>query len=309
MSDLTQQLDVLSKAGVYLSLEKLLGTRHWARDIQLFSRQAARSLLLGETRSRFRGRGMEFEEVRRYQAGDDIRTIDWRVSARTGKTHTKLFCEERERPVHILVDQRSALFFGSSRQFKSVLAGQLAAGIAWAALAGSDRIGGQIVGDEVERTIRAKRNKQAVLRFLHDLSELNQLLPTQHPHNTLANSLEECRRITRPGTAIFIISDFHDFDQACAKALSNLGRHCDIYTLQITDPIELNLPMNSRGAISNGTAQTPVMFSKKLHQAYQQERHAHQQHLQKALLSARAFASELSTQESAQSSLQKIFGK
>ncbi|MBT5031007.1 MAG: DUF58 domain-containing protein, partial [Proteobacteria bacterium] len=129
-------------SGIYVDLGLLLSSRGWARDLKLFARQAARAMLLGETRSKFRGRGMEFEEVRQYQPGDDIRNIDWRVSARTGGTYTKLFCEERERPVHIVVDQRNSMFFGSAQRFKSVLAAEVASALAWAALAGSDRIGG-----------------------------------------------------------------------------------------------------------------------------------------------------------------------
>ena len=116
----------LSSNGIVTELSRLLRSRHWAQNLTLFSPQAARNMLLGNVRSRFRGRGMEFEEVRRYQPGDDIRTIDWKVSARTQSTYTKLFCEERERPCHIIVDQRSSLFFGSNRQFKSVLAAELA---------------------------------------------------------------------------------------------------------------------------------------------------------------------------------------
>lgn len=300
----------LINAGVYVGTDQLLRCRHWARDLKLFSRQAARSMLLGETRSRFRGRGMEFEEVRRYQAGDDIRTIDWRVSARTGGTYTKLFCEERERPVHILVDQRSPLFFGSNQQFKSVLAAELAAAIAWAALAGSDRIGGQIIGDNRESDIRAKRNKQAVLKLLHDLSELNQSLPSDTvPSNSLSNALKECQRITRPGTAIFIISDFHDFDASSAKALSNLGRHCDIHALHVYDPLEERLPLNGAAAISDGRQQSAISFSNRLRAAYQQQRLEQYDELTKALVRGQAQYAKLSTANNARHELTKIFGK
>lgn len=307
MSDTAQNL---IDAGVYVGIDQLLHARHWARDLKLFSRQAARSMLLGETRSRFRGRGMEFEEVRRYQAGDDIRTIDWRVSARTGDTYTKLFCEERERPVHILVDQRSANFFGSSQQFKSVLAAELAAALAWAALAGSDRIGGQIIGDHREYDIRAKRNKQAVLKFIHDLCELNQSLPSDSPaSNSLALALKECRRITRPGTAIFIISDFHDFDAEAAKALSNLGRHCDIQAFHVCDPLEESLPLNGMAAVSDGKQQSSIAFSNRLRSAYQEQRCEQYEELNKALIRSRALYAKLSTNENARNALSKIFGK
>jgi len=301
--------------GVYSDLNRLLRLRHWAQELKLFSRQASRSMLLGETRSRFRGRGMEFEEVRLYQAGDDIRTIDWRVSARTGKTYTKLFCEERERPVHILIDQRNSLFFGSDTQFKSVLAAELATAIAWAALAGSDRIGGQIISDWQESDIRARRNKQAVLQFIHELNTLNHQLPTTapatdlHTSKTLACSLEECRRITRPGTAIFIISDFHDFDDASAKALSNLGRHTDIHLLQVTDVIEQQLPESGVVSISDGEQRLNVQLNAQLRQAYQHQLAQRQQQLQEAATHARALHSIVSTQQTARRFLNKLYGQ
>lgn len=299
--------------GIYTDIASLLNTRHWAKDLKLFSRQAARSMLLGETRSRFRGRGMEFEEVRPYQAGDDIRSIDWRVSARTGDTYTKLFCEEHERPVHVIVDQRNSLFFGSQTQFKSVLAAEVATAIAWAALAGSDRIGGQIISDYSERDIRAKRNKQAVLRFIHDLNELNTALPINIDQaksaNTISNSIEECRRITRPGTAIFIVSDFHDFDDNAAKALSTLGRHCDISLIQIVDPLEESLPLTGDVAISNGKDRLSVTINKQLKQQYLETLDNHQQQLEQAAIRARAHYAKLTTSVSARRSLTKIFAK
>ena len=297
---------------IYTSLSSLLSIRHWANDLKLFSRQAARSMLLGETRSRFRGRGMEFEEVRPYQAGDDIRTIDWRVSARTGGTYTKLFCEEHERPVHVIVDQRNSLFFGSKTQFKSVLAAKVGVAIAWAALAGSDRIGGQIISEFDERDIRAKRNKQAVLKLIHDLNELNGNLPINQSKNGIANSiantLEECRRITRPGTAIFIISDFHDFDDSAAKALSTLGRHSDITLIQIIDPLERDLPSGTV-AVSNGDDRLSVSLNSNLKEDYLSLIQGHQEKLKQAAIRARAYFAELSTDDSARHCLTRIFSK
>lgn len=308
--------------GIVTDLARLLRSRHWAQHLKLFSRQAARSMLLGNVRSRFRGRGMEFEEVRRYQAGDDIRTIDWKVSARVGKTYTKLFCEERERPCHILVDQRSHLYFGSQRQFKSVLAAELAAGLSWAALAGGDRVGGQVIGDVAERDNRGRRSKQAVLRFIHDIHEFNRGLmqPTllQEPSaqqgsqaqtSSLANSLEECRRITRPGTAIFIISDFHDFNADSAKALSNLGKHADVTLLHVVDELEEQLPFNGAIAISDGEHQANVNVSSKIKSAYQARLQEKDAALKSGATKARALYKKLDTSQSAREALIAIFGK
>jgi len=302
----------LAAHGIVTDLSRLLRMRHWAQGLKLFSRQAARSMLLGNVRSRFRGRGMEFEEVRRYQAGDDIRSIDWKVSARVGTTYTKLFCEERERPCHILVDQRSHLFFGSKKQFKSVLAAELAAGISWAALAGGDRVGGQVLGDVIERDSRARRSKQAVLKLLHDLHELNHELAlspaSTDNQSSLSNSLEECRRITRPGTAIFIISDFHDFDEPAAKALSKLGKHADITLLHVSDAFEQELPMLGRVAISNGQQSAQVTLGRTLKKAYQNSLLERETRLKSAASQARALYTKIETNESARQALVRIFG-
>ncbi len=305
-------LAALSEHGIITDLARLLGCRHWAQGLSLFSRQAAKNMLLGNVRSRFRGRGMEFEEVRRYQAGDDIRTIDWKVSARAQGTYTKLFCEERERPCHILVDQRSHLFFGSTIQFKSVLAAELASAIAWAALRGGDRVGGQVIGDQVERDSRAKRSKKAVLRFVHDLNELNHKLidppqPGNVRRNSLSNSLEECRRITRPGTAVFVISDFHDFDQAAAKALNDLGKHTDVTLLQVSDAFEQELPISGSVSISDGHDSSKVTVSSRLKQAYQSDTQTRQALLKAAATQARALYSNIDTSQTARQALSKVF--
>lgn len=307
-------------SGVYVDLGTLLSSRGWARDLKLFARQAARSMLLGETRSRFRGRGMEFEEVRPYQPGDDIRNIDWRVSARAGGTYTKLFCEERERPVHIVVDQRNSMFFGSAQRFKSVLAAEVASAIAWAALAGSDRIGGQVIGDYTESDIRAKRTKEAVLRFVRDLVAYNQQLPRTEPDldknqteqaskKTIAQVLEECRRLTRPGTAIFIISDFHDFDQAAAKALSMLGRHTDISIIQIVDTLEQQLPFSGQVAISDGQNRSSVQLSARVRASFEEQYQARQEALLKAATRSRALYTQIATDADPRRTLTKLFRK
>ena len=310
ITDIQSSQQMQSEYRIYTDLKALLATRHRAHELKLFSRQPARSMLFGETRSRFRGRGMEFEEVRRYQPGDDIRTIDWRVSARTGKPHTKLFCEERERPVHILVDQRSSMFFGSTRAFKSVIAAETAAIFAWAALAGSDRIGGQIIADNQERDIRARRNKQAVLKFIHDLHHLNGQLPGNQPTTRrLAQMLDECRRLTRPGTAIFVISDFHDMDEDAERALATLGRNTDITLVQVYDPVERQLPNVSELAISDGRKRASIDMNREIIASYQQQLQIRESLLKKAVRGARAASMEISTADSPLAFLQRRYGK
>lgn len=246
--------------GSYTQMPRLLGARQQARDINLFSRSPARAILQGESRSRFRGRGMEFEEARIYAPGDDVRTIDWRVTARTGIAHTKVFREERERPVHILVDQRSNMFFGSNKLFKSVFAAEVASILAWAALEGSDRIGGQVVGNQTETDFRAKRSHHSVLRFIRELHKFNHLLPGGPAQFTMANMLTECERLVRPGSAVFVISDFMDFEEEAQRALSMIGRRADITLIRLLDNLEVSIPQVGRTRITDGNQERDVVL-------------------------------------------------
>ncbi len=252
---ISEQLAHLNPKGAYVGLSNLLRVRFAAQDLRLFVPRAVKSQLNGAERTRFRGRGMDFEEVRLYQPGDDVRSIDWRVTARTQVPHTKLYREERERPVFILVDQRSPMFFGSQRCFKSVLAAHIGANLAWAALSNSDRIGGLVFGDNTQRDIRPRRSKHAVLEFLHQLQEFNQQLrsPIAPPESTkLEAILSDARRMAKPGCALFIVSDFHDYDQSCEQQLFELARHTDVTLIHVLDPLEKHLHSNARLSVSDG---------------------------------------------------------
>lgn len=306
----SSRIQTLATNGVVTDLSRLLKSRHWAQRIKLFSRHAAKNMLLGNVKSRFRGRGMEFEEVRRYQPGDDIRTIDWKVSARAQGVFTKLFCEERERPCHILVDQRDSLYFGSELQFKSVLAAEVAIALSWAALAGGDRVGGQIISVEGEQDFRSLRNKQSVLRFTHKLNAANQLLTKRSAKNkapSMTTSLEDCRRIARPGTAIFVISDFADFSSETAKALSDLGKHADLTLMNITDPLEEELAVQGVMPISDGVNTQKLKISRDILTAYLDHRASQSELLKASAIKARALFAELSTARTARDQLIRLF--
>ena len=252
---INEKLAALNPKGAYADLATLLRLRFAAQDLRLFVKRPVKSLLNGAERTRFRGRGMDFEEVRLYQAGDDIRSIDWRVTARTQVPYTKLYREERERPVFILVDQRSPMFFGSQRCFKSVLAAHIGANLAWAALNNSDRVGGLIFGDHAQRDIKPRRSKHAVLELLHQIQEFNQQLrsPVTPPEQkSLTSLLTDTRRIAKPGCALFIISDFQDYNQQCEQNLFELARHTDITLIHVFDPLEKQLSSNTRLTVSDG---------------------------------------------------------
>lgn len=250
--------------GAYVAVDDLLKLRLPSKDLTLTNRKKSTAAADGDARTHFRGRGMEFSEVRTYQPGDDIRNIDWRVTARTTETYTKLFQEERERPVFIVVDQRSPMFFGSVHVFKSVYASQLASMLAWVAMQNNDRIGALIFGDQEQKDLRARRGKHAVLGLLNQLQQFNHLLQSPIPVSqgtSCDNILTDVRRVARPGSAVFVISDFHDFGSHCEKPLNQLARHTDVSLLHVYDPLETALPAASRLTLSNGEDRLSVETS------------------------------------------------
>ncbi len=208
-------------------------------------RMRYQALQSGAYLSRIKGRGMEFDETRLYQPGDDIRSIDWRVTARTGKTHTKLFREERERPVFISVDYRSPMQFATRGVFKSVQAAKLAALLAWSAQRHGDRVGGQVFSGQGCQELRPGNGKQAVLAFFNCLVQ-RQNNPDNAGVQTLRQVVMRLFQHARPGSLVYLISDFRGLDQDIANQLAKLARHCDIVLIQVYDTLETRLPASGR---------------------------------------------------------------
>lgn len=233
-----------SAPGIRVSLQELIEIRHRVREVQLFSGPGQRSPLVGLHHSKLRGRGVDFDQVRVYQAGDDVRSIDWRVTARTQEPHTKLFHEERERPVFILVEQSRQLFFGSGLMFKSVLAAQAAALIGWATLEHNDRIGGLVYGDHEHYEIKPRRSKQSLLQLLNRLVHVNHSLSTEaRPEPDALNlALRRAREVLRPGSLAIVLCDERALTDAAEQQLSLLARHCDLLLLPVSDPLDHALP-------------------------------------------------------------------
>ncbi|MBT9531632.1 MAG: DUF58 domain-containing protein, partial [Pseudomonas sp.] len=230
-----------TQPGIQVSLAELIDMRHRAREVQLFSTQAKRSPLAGLHHSKLRGRGVDFDQVRAYQAGDDVRTIDWRVTARTQEPHTKLFHEERERPIFIMVEQSRRLFFGSGLMFKSVLAAQAASLIGWAALGHNDRIGGLVFGDLEHHEIKPRRSKQSLLQLLNRLARANQALhadlkvDAQGERDAFGLALRRAREVLRPGSLAVVLCDERALSDGAEQQLSLLARHTDLLLLPVAD--------------------------------------------------------------------------
>jgi uncharacterized protein (DUF58 family) len=206
------------------------------------------SLQTGAYVSHFRGRGMEFDESRPYQPGDDPRSIDWRVTARSTTAYTKLFREERERPVLVVVDLRSNMHFATRGCFKSVNASRAAALIAWAAHHRGDRLGGLIFGDTTHRELKPRLGRRAALRFVHQLAEhpdwTNRGIPKGS--DPFARAMSSLRRVARPGSLVVVISDFIGFDRAAQSYLSSVARHNEVLAVFMNDPLERKLPPPGR---------------------------------------------------------------
>ena len=226
---------------VSVTLDMLIKLAKPAASLKLF-RSRVRAPQSGGYVSRTKGRGMEFDEVRMYQAGDDIRNIDWRVTARTGKTHTKLFREERERPVFISVDYRASMQFATRGVFKSVQAAKLAGLLAWVAERHGDRIGGQIFTDTSCRELKPQNGKQAVLHFFNALVKTE---AKQTPIN-LEQIIARLNHHVKPGSLVYIISDFRGINHTIENYLAKLARHCDVIMILVYDPLESHLPAKGR---------------------------------------------------------------
>ncbi|AIR91475.1 DUF58 domain-containing protein [Pseudomonas cremoricolorata] len=263
--------------GIRIGLAELIDMRHRVREIQLFARPGQRGPLVGLHHSKLRGRGVDFDQVRVYQAGDDVRNIDWRVTARTQEPHTKLFHEERERPIFILIEQSQRLFFGSGLMFKSVLAAQAAALFGWAALEHNDRIGGLVFGASEPHEIKPRRSKQSLLQLLNRLARINQALHSDSASGTdsLGLALRRAREVLRPGSLAIIICDERALSAQAEQHLSMLSRHCDLLLLPVADPLDHALPAAGLLRFAQGDEQLELdTLDLGLRQAYHQQAEA-----------------------------------
>lgn len=263
---------------VTVTLPELLQLSHQAR---LFTLSASRikNVQSGFHLSRFLGRGMEFAECRRYQAGDDIRSMDWKVTARTGTPHTKLFTAEKERQVLVCVDMRSTMFFATQGVFKSVQASLIAGYIAWNAAQNGNRLGGMIFDDASLFECRPALGKRGVLPFLQELAERahfpskNQAQAINEAENqNLNHAIANLRRVATPGSLIFIISDFRHLSSLSRDLLMQLSKHNDLCLCFTYDPLEAAVPSHGYYPVTNGNAEWQLnTYEKKRVEKYQRQ--------------------------------------
>ena len=265
--------------------------------------------------SSFKGRGMEYDESRIYQAGDDIRNMDWRVTARTGTAHCKVFREERERPVLLWLDLNVSMMLATRNKFKSVVATEIATLIAWSAAKNNDRVGGLIFSADEHQEIKPRRGKTAVLDFIgratkhhawksvpaHAKSSQDKSNQAQSAlKRNMASAIARLRKVTHPGSLIFMLSDFRDMDEKSYSHLANIARHNDIVLIKISDPIEVELPSSGSYKLTDGTNELQIQTSsittrKEYHQHYLEQN----SHLERFCRKNRMHLIQVSTSDNA----------
>lgn len=248
-----------------------------AKNLSLSGRKKASSAISGLHDSRFRGRGMDYQESRVYQAGDDIRNMDWLVTARTGTAHTKLFQEERERPIHIIMDVNASMAFGTRKEFKSVTAAKAAALLAWAAVKNGDRVGVMSYGKNGIHHEKPVGGKRGMMRLIAHLVQADPNKSETDDSTLLQDALKRLRTIIRPGSLVIIVSDFYHLGDEAKRHLIQLNKHNDVLGLFINDVFEIHTPPPGIYGIENNGS--TVVFNSKKHKDVQNMHNRQNQHL------------------------------
>ena len=230
--------------GIYTTLAELTAWRHRLKRRKLTGTQQLISQMGGQVRTPRKGRGMEFAEVRPYQPGDEVRHMDWKVTARTLKPHTKVFTEAHERPTILLVDQTAATFFASQVQLKASLVLHLAAILGWTVLQQQDRIGALIFNDHTHHWIPPQRAETNLMRIFHQALQVHHRLKQPGSLNPTAwqAALRECGRLVKPGSKLLLLGDLRALHNHALEQIAQLRRHQDIIALNVFDPLEAQLP-------------------------------------------------------------------
>lgn len=276
----------MSATGVYADIEDLIRLRFQLKNRRLSRHQKLISEKGGYHQAIRKGRGMDFSEVREYTLGDDIRHIDWKVSARTQKTHTKVFTEELEKPIVCLLEQTPALFFGSHTRFKTVQGLNIMSILGWISLHQGDRFGGMAFNHNQYHWIEPRHQHRHLMQLLQQALALQTQLKTPGaPQPQLwPQYIMRLQKQLRPGSRIFLIGDFLNLSDPLMAQLSKLKRHSDVVLIHLYDPLEQHLPDRGMLKLTNGEAEVSLntsnhQWSTQYSQQYQSAWQATQQKL------------------------------
>ncbi|MGQ3212589.1 MAG: DUF58 domain-containing protein [Shinella sp.] len=251
-----------STAGVHISTDQLVALEARARDLSFVQKYRSHQQLAGRMQSSMRGRGLTFEELRDYLPGDDIRSIDWRVTARTNKPVVRVYSEEKERPALIVVDQRINMFFGSRRAMKSVAAAEAAMLCAWRILGSGDRVGGFVFNDGNIDEVRPHRSREAVITLAGKIATQNGRLEAgfsgEPSPGSLDTVLQRVADIAHHDHLVVVITDFDGHSATTRDTLLRLSGRNDVICILVYDPFLLELPTSGDIVVSGGTLQAEL---------------------------------------------------
>ena len=250
---------------IRVTLAHLRALQGAARGLSFLPRQPAKSVLNGQHASRLRGRGLNFEEMRNYLPGDDIRSIDWKATARTGTPHVRVFTEERDRPALLVVDQRMSMFFGSQLNMKSVTAAEAAAIAAFRILDAGDRVGGIVFDDADQDEFAPKRSRRTVYALLEAVAGKNATLDADTPVETVPERLnavlQSASRIARHDHLVVVLSDFSGIDGNTHRHLSSIAVHNDLVLALVYDPCAEHMDATHRAVLGDSRLQAEIDFT------------------------------------------------
>lgn len=285
---------------VHTSLDRLVKLQYEARDFSLLPRQPVHSLLSGRHASRLRGRGLTFEELRRYRPGDDIRSIDWKATARLRKAHVRVYSEERDRPVLLVVDQRSTMFFGSTHTTKATIAAEAAALAAWRTIDRGDRVGAIIFGDNEFVNIKPQRSRANVLRICHELDRMNRGLSatgTSANPGAFNEALRHAANVALHDHLVILVTDYDGDDESTQELTTRIASHNDMLAVLVYDPLGIRLPVQGMMSVTDGNQQFAVPESQQFGEQFQIEFRERCDQLRRRLRAIRIPMLPLCTQE------------
>lgn len=255
--------DIKAEENIYVSVERLHRLQYQAKGFSLLPHQPAKSILAGKNVSKLRGRGLNFEELRHYRPGDDIRAMDWKTTRRVGKPHIKVYTEERERNVYLVIDQRNCMFFGSKKKMKSVVAAELCALLAWQVTHSGDRVGAVIYNDTDIRVLPARRGRQHVTRVLSEVVRMNHLLAATECRVPVKESVNMAMRkvanVVANNSMVILVGDSHGWDGSATNAIKRIRQHSEVIACNVMDPLEKEIPKMPHMVVSDGALQ--IQFS------------------------------------------------
>ncbi len=228
--------------GLYATLEELMEQRRYVPYLKNYQFNHVVSSRAGDVKSAFKGRGMELEEIRSYAFGDDVRDIDWRVTARRQTPYTKLFAEEKDREIYVVLDLSAHMVFGTKVELKSAAASKIAALFGWLSLENKDRFGCLVYDGEEVYVFKPQSSRAGMMAVLKKISEVGKRILNQSYSGSLAKPLQILQKTVKGRAAVFVISDFNEFDEASRKIMATLAKKTQLYCINVYDVLEDNAP-------------------------------------------------------------------